>query len=117
MSQLLRQKHAKGEGQTTYEMANLRQKTTGLPFVVWVSQRAGARHDARVMVAYNARTLPALMGTYAIRPFAFVAGQQLHRVDEKLLEEWIEKNRDALIGFWDADIEFTEDLIDQLQKP
>lgn len=31
------------EGQVTFETANLRPKTTGLPFVVWVSQKAGAQ--------------------------------------------------------------------------
>lgn len=35
------------EGLATYEMANLRPDTTGLPFVVWTSQRAGAPQDVR----------------------------------------------------------------------
>jgi hypothetical protein len=41
----------KPEGQATYRMANLRPERTGLPFVVFISQRGGARHDVRVKVA------------------------------------------------------------------
>jgi hypothetical protein len=29
-------------------MANLGEKHTGLPFVVWISVRGGARHDVRL---------------------------------------------------------------------
>jgi hypothetical protein len=32
-------------------MANLRPERTGLPFVVFISQKAGARHDVRVKAA------------------------------------------------------------------
>jgi hypothetical protein len=106
----------KPEGQVTYEMANLRPSTTGLPFVVWVSQRDGAKHDVRLKVGYNARLFPSQMGVYAVRPFGFVGGQQLHPSDERSLEAWIDKNASVLLAFWDADIEYTEDLIDQIKK-
>jgi hypothetical protein len=86
-----------------------------LPFVVWVSQRDGYQHDVRVKVGYNAKIFPAQMGSYAIRPFAFVGGQQLHAADERDLQRWVEKNSDVLIDFWNADIEFTEDLLAALR--
>src|SRR5436305_14358246 len=35
----------KPQGQGGFEMANLRPDRTGLPFVVFISQRGGARHD------------------------------------------------------------------------
>jgi hypothetical protein len=103
------------EGQVTFEMANLRPQTTKLPFVVWVSQRDGYQHDIRVKVGYNARIFPSQMGSYAVRPFGFVGGQRLHSADERDLQKWVEKNIDALIGFWNADIEFTEDLLAALR--
>ena len=34
----------------------------------------------------------------------------MHADDERSLQQWVEKNLDVLIDFWNADIEFTEDL-------
>ena len=96
-------------------MANLRPETTHLPFVVWVSQRAGAQHDARVKVAQSARVNPSEMGVYSVRPFAHIAGPRLTTKDEQLLEDWIGKNSTVLVAFWDAQIEYTEDLPEQIQ--
>ncbi len=39
------------EAEDLYEMANLYPKHTGLPMVIWVSERGHARHDARVKVS------------------------------------------------------------------
>ena len=83
-------------------MVNLRPRTTNLPFVVWVSQRAGARHDVRVTVAPSAKVDPSL-------------GPRLSANEEKLLADWVGKNRAVLVGFWNADIEYTEDLIEKIQ--
>jgi len=96
-------------------MANLRPKTTNLPFVVWVSQRAGAKHDVRVKVAHSAKVIPSQMGVYSVRPFAYVEGPRLSPGEARLLEDWIDKNRAVLVDFWNADIEYTEDLIDRIQ--
>jgi hypothetical protein len=95
-------------------MANLRPRTTGLPFVVWVSQKDNIQHDVRVKVAQSAKIIPSQMGVYSVRPFAFVEGQRLNSNDEKLLEDWVGKNTGVLIGFWDADIPYTEDLIEKI---
>jgi len=98
----------KKEGQATFAMANLRQKTTNLPFVVWVSQKDNLK------VAQSAKVISSQMGSYSIRPFAHVGGPQLSSSDEKLLESWIAKNQDVLVSFWNADIEFTEDMIEKI---
>lgn len=49
-----------------FELANLFPKHTGLPFVVWISARGGARHDVRVKVSRGAEALPAIW-----RPLGF----------------------------------------------
>jgi hypothetical protein len=41
------------EAEAPYEMANLMPRMTGLPMVVWVSERGRARHDVRVKVALS----------------------------------------------------------------
>ncbi len=86
-----------------------------MPFVVWVSQRAGARQDVRVKVAQSAKVDPSHMGVYAVRPFAHVSGPRLSANEEKLLADWIGKNRTVLVDFWNADIEYTEDLLERIQ--
>jgi hypothetical protein len=45
-------------GQALFEMANLRPERTGLPFVVFISQRGGARHDVRVKLAPRCKGAP-----------------------------------------------------------
>src|SRR3990172_3982709 len=36
-----------------FEMANLRQKTTGLPVVIWVSEKGHTKHGLRVKVSIS----------------------------------------------------------------
>jgi hypothetical protein len=99
------------EGQASYEMANLRRERTGLPFVVFISQRGGARHDARVKVARSAKVRASEMATVALRPTVRVVGGALDPRDLGLLTRWIELNRNTLIDYWNGDIEYTEDAI------
>jgi hypothetical protein len=110
------------EGQADFDMANLRPSKTKLPFVVWVavwralrvSQKGGARHDVRVKVAQSPKVIPSQMGTYSVRPFAFVGGQRLTASDEKLLEDWVSKNLGVLIAWWDGDIEYTDEMLEKI---
>lgn len=107
-------RHGTPEDQAGFEMANLRPATTGLPFVVWVSQRGNISHDLRVKVGYNPRLFPEEMGSYAVRPFGFTAGKRLRSADEVLLQRWVILNLDVLVGFWDGTIEYTEDMIERI---
>jgi hypothetical protein len=99
------------EGQASYEMANLRPERTGLPFVVFISQKGGARHDVRVKVAPGAKVRPSEMVTVVIRPSVRVVRGELDPRDLALLTRWIDLNRDTLVEYWDGDIEYTEDAI------
>jgi hypothetical protein len=92
-------------------MANLRPERTGLPFVVFISQRGGARHDLRVKIARGAKVRPSEMVTVAIRPNVRVIRGRLDPRDLALLERWISRNFDTLLKYWDGDIEYTEDVI------
>ena len=103
------------EGQASYEMANLRPERTGLPFVVFISQKGGTRHDVRVKVARRAKARPSEMITVAIRPSVRVVRGALDPRDLALLTRWIDLNRDILIRYWDGDIEYTEDAIAALK--
>ena len=96
-------------------MANLRPERTGLPFVVLISQKGGARHDVRVKVAHGARVRPSEMVTVAVRPVVRVIRGSLDASDLVVLRQWIELNRDVLVNYLDGVIEYTEDAINALQ--
>jgi len=104
------------QGQATFGMANLRQKTTGLPFIVFISQRDDARHAARVKVSAEPRVKSDEMGSYAIEPFGFKAGARLSSREEALLGTWVDLNRKVLQEYWDGVIEYTEDAIAGLKS-
>jgi len=103
------------DGQALFDMANLRPERTGLPFVVFISQRGGSRHDVRVKVARGAKVRPSEMATVALRPRVRVVRGAVDPGDLALLRDWIELNRSVLIDYWNGDIEYTEDAITALK--
>ena len=98
-----------------FEMANLFPKHTGLPFVVWISYRGGARHDVRVKVSRNAKAMPGEMISVAVRPDVHVVEGSMDSEEFNLLHSWIELNRATLIAYWDGDID-TQDALEALRK-
>jgi hypothetical protein len=115
--QVLRARASKGdaEGQATFGMANLRRKTTGLPFIVFISQKDEARHAARVKTSPDPRVRPDEMSSCSVSPFEWKEGPRLASADEKLLGRWISINARVLLDYWNGHIEYTEDAIDQLK--
>jgi hypothetical protein len=103
------------EGQALFDMANLRPERTGLPFVVFISQKGGARHDVRVKVAPGPRVQPSEMVTVAVRPSVRVVRGRLDATDLALLRRWIDLNQEILVKYWDGVVEYTEDAIAALQ--
>jgi hypothetical protein len=104
-----------GAGQALFEMANLRPERTGLPFVVFISQKGGARHDVRVKIARGAKVRPSEMVAVAVRPKPRVIRGALDPDDLARLAEWIDLNKDVLIDYWNGDIEYTEDAVSALK--
>jgi len=98
-----------------FEMANLRPQTTGLPFVVYISQRGNARHGPRVKVSPAPRVQLDQMASYAVSPLRHVAGPRLGAQEEARLGRWVALNAEVLIGYWDGSIPYTEDAIDRLK--
>jgi len=62
------------EGEALFEMANLSPKRTGLPFVVWISPKAGAPHGIRVEVSKGRESHPSAFISVAVRPDVHVVG-------------------------------------------
>lgn len=104
------------ESEGLFEMANLSPKSTGLPFVVWISPKAGAPHDVRVKVSKGPRVHPSELIPVAIRPDVRVVGAgSLSAPELALLKKWIELNQDVIVKYWDGEIEYTEDAIAALK--
>lgn len=98
-----------------FEMANLFPKHTGLPFVVWISVRGGARHDVRVKVSRNAKAMPDEMISVAVRPEVHIIEGSMPSEDWGLLCRWIQLNRETLVSYWNGDID-TQDALESLVK-
>ena len=98
-------------GQATFDMANLRPDRTGLPYVVFISQKGGARHDVRIKLARAAKVRPSEMLTVAVRPAPRLIRGTMNREEFDLVKRWIELNQNVLIDYWNGDIEYTEDLL------
>lgn len=108
--------HLPIEGQATYGRSNLRTKDTGLPFIVFISQRDDARHAARVKWSLTPRVTFSEMGSYSVEPFEHKAGERLPHPEEMKLKLWVGLNKDVLLGYWDGDIEYTQDAIERLKS-
>src|SRR5713101_5202683 len=93
------------EGQADFQMANLRPERTGLPFVVFISQKGGARHDARIKLARAPKVHPSEMITVAIRPVPRITRGRINAREFDLVKKWLELNTDVLIGYWNGAIE------------
>jgi hypothetical protein len=98
-------------GQALFDMANLRPERTGLPFVVFISQKGGARHDVRVKLARGAKVRLSDMITVAVRPTPRIIRGRLNTQEFDLVRRWIELNMDILVDYWNGDIEYTEDAL------
>ncbi|MGH7030546.1 MAG: hypothetical protein ACREE9_16850 [Stellaceae bacterium] len=101
--------------QASFEMANLRPERTGLPFVVFISQKGGARHDVRIKLARTAKVRPLEMLTVAVRPAPRLIRGAMSSHEFDLVRRWIEQNRRVLIDYWDGVIEYTEDALDAIK--
>jgi hypothetical protein len=102
-------------GQASFETANVRPERTGLPFVVFISQKGGARHDVRIKLARAAKVHPSEMITIAVRPAPRVIRGKMNFHEFDLVSCWIELKRGVLIDYWNGDIEYTEDALSAIK--
>ena len=98
-------------------MTNLSPRTTGLPMVVWVGPRYGARHDVRikVMQAHGDRMDPGNLAVIAVRPTPYIVQGHLSAPDLRAVRRWIELNRAAILDHWSEVIDGAE-LVQRLQR-
>jgi hypothetical protein len=100
-----------------FEMANLSPALTGLPMIVWISERGPARNDARVKVSlvHGRRARPDRTASVSVRPTVeIVTGRELERRDMELVRQWIELNRETIIAYGNGDL-LTDEVIGRLK--
>jgi len=102
-------------GQASFDMANLRPERTGLPFVVFISQRGGARHDVWVKLSRAPRVRSSEMITVAVRPVPRLVQGRMSGPEFELVRQWIELNEPVLVDYWNGVIEYTEDVLAALR--
>jgi hypothetical protein len=102
-------------GQASFDMANLRPERTGLPFVVFISQRSGARHDVRIKLSRAPRVRLSEMITIAVRPAPRIVQGRMSGPEFDLVRRWVELNELVLVDYWNGVIEYTEDVLAALR--
>ena len=97
-------------------MTNLSPRMTGLPMSIWVSPRGNARHDVRIKVnmAHGSRMTFDNMAVVAVRPVPRVLVGRLSSEDRRSVVEWLRLNYDAIIAYWDGQID-TGQFIERLR--
>jgi hypothetical protein len=100
-----------------FEMANLFPVTTGLPMTIWVSPRGNARHDVRIKVhlTHGNQMNPANTAVVAVRPSPRAIVGRLAPEDERTVFHWVALNTDALVAYWDGQIDTIQ--LGHLLKP
>jgi hypothetical protein len=106
------------EIESLFEMANLRQNSTGLPMVIWVSEKGHTQHGPRIKVSkthsYRANITNSVSISISNEP-EIVAGEGLSNKDFELVKKYIKLNKDVLLDYWDGEID-TAELIGRLVK-
>ena len=105
------------DDESAFDMANLSPALTGLPMVVWVSERGGARHDVRVRVStIHGRTdSPGQWAVVAVRPAPRLVHGSLSPADFAAVSNWIRLNEVAIVDYWNYQL-LTDELIRRLQR-
>jgi hypothetical protein len=100
-----------------FAMANLPLHLTGLPMVVWASQRMGVPHDVRieVMQTHDSRMDPGDLAVVAVRPTPRLVAGHLSPADLRAVSDWIRLNQAVLIDYWGEQI-FTDELLRRMQR-
>jgi hypothetical protein len=100
-----------------FAMANLPLHLTGLPMVVWASQRMGLPHDIqiKVMQTHGSRMDPGDLAVVAVRPTPRLVAEHLSPDDLLAVSDWIRLNQAVLIDYWEERI-YTDELLRRLQR-
>ena len=103
---------ATADSDDIFFMTNLSPRMTGLPMAVWVSPRGNARHDVRIKVntTHGNRMTIEDTSVVAVRPAPRVVAGRLTPEDRRLVADWVRLNYEAIIGYWDNELDIGQFL-------
>ncbi|MGH6950561.1 MAG: DUF4160 domain-containing protein [Vitreimonas sp.] len=96
-----------------YLMSNVQPDESGLPFVVYISERQGP-HDVRVKVAGGPKA-PPFVASVSVRPTVEIVAGKLSNSDLALVRQWIELNRQVIIDHWEGKIPSSRQVLNALK--
>lgn len=94
-------------------MSNVQPDESGLPFVVYISERQGP-HDVRVKIAADAKA-PPFVASVSVRPTVEIVAGKLSNRDLELVRQWIELNRQVIIDHWEGQILSSRQVLNALK--
>ena len=102
----------------TEDMAALRSGVTGVDNTVFVSPKGHARHAARIKIAVDpphSLDPTAKKASMAIHDYGTIGAYLPPQIIEQA-KQFIERNRDVLLRYWNHEID-TDELTKQLSRP
>ena len=99
------------------EMANLGKRTTKLPCIVYISDKKGVTHGARIKVnsdygdrwSGNSFTI-----TISDNPVVIGNTYKIKQSDIEDIKDWVALNKNSLLKYWNEQIDIAE-LLDELK--
>jgi hypothetical protein len=99
-----------------FEMSNLREKDTGIPYLIWVSAK-NANHGARIKVQWGDTIQQSISVSIHKDNPTVVAGNE-DKLKKEVIESvknWIKLNYETLMKYWKMEIG-TVDMVNGLKK-
>ena len=107
------------EKKSLWEMANVTQKKTGLPMMIWVDIKTKRKHIPRIKVskthAYKMVTDDLVSVSIEDNP-KILAGTGLKAKDFEIVKSFIKQNKELLLKYWNKEIIEREDLENKIKK-
>jgi len=100
------------EDEDSFLLANVGPEQSGLPFLIYISERQGI-WPVHIKVAEAPGRLTFRAAVCAHPPMAVIAGE-LTASELTSLRRWIDLNREVIVGHCTGDIEGTADALDAL---
>jgi hypothetical protein len=100
------------------QMVSLRKDITGVDNTIFVSTKGYGRHAPRIKIAIdppNSFNETCENASIAIHDFGIKGAHVPPRLAQQA-EQFIERNRDVLLGYWNGDFDTTE-LLQRLRRP
>lgn len=94
-------------------MSNVQPDESGLPFVVYISEKQGP-HDVRVKVAAGPKA-PPFIASVSVRPAIEVVAGKLSNRDLALVRQWIELNQQVIIDHWEGKMPSSRAVLNALK--